>query len=67
MSPCEFEQEGYCCLQAEYPEIKEPCPKMGKNRKCLAKEKDLVEVCEFCLKPNCYGECLIEESGEVKS
>lgn len=60
MSGCELEQEGYCTHECEYGTIKKgDCSKEGPNGECLAKPEDMVDVCEFCLKPDCHNEeCL---------
>lgn len=57
MRGCDFEHEGFCILQDEYPEM-ERCPKAkGGLRICIAKESDLIELCPDCEKPTSECEC----------
>jgi len=57
MRPCEFNQEDFCMLQEEYPDLAK-CPlAKGKLDKCTAKESDLIELCPDCEKPTSECDC----------
>lgn len=64
MTGCEFNQEGFCVVVDEFPEMKDaPCP-FNKDGKCTAKDSDLTYVCPDCYRENCEencGVCSIDE------
>jgi hypothetical protein len=51
MSECEFNQEGFCILQCEYPKAKKCKYAKGDIQECTATDDDLVEICSDCDKP----------------
>lgn len=51
MSGCDFNQEGFCTLQCEYPDVEKCGKAKGKLQNCTAKEEDLTEFCEDCGEP----------------
>ena len=57
MSPCEFNQEGFCILQAEYSDVEKCSSAKGKLQKCTAKESDLIELCSDCEEPTSQCGC----------
>jgi hypothetical protein len=71
MTPCVYEQEGFCILQDE--KLNAPkCPKAkGKLQECTAKESDLIELCPECEKPTSECDCgtcwvlVTDDSGHI--
>ena len=48
---CEFNHEGFCMLQNEYPDIDRCDFAEGDLQVCRAKDSDLLEICPDCDKP----------------
>lgn len=45
---CEFNQEGFCILQCLYPELSRCRFAKGDIQECVAKDSDLIEICDDC-------------------
>lgn len=57
MSPCDYNQEGFCILREEYPEVEKCSSAKGKLQRCTAKESDLIELCSDCGEPISQCDC----------
>lgn len=57
MSECQFNHEGFCILEDEYPNVSKCSYAKGRLRKCTAKPSDLIELCPDCEKPTNECDC----------
>jgi len=57
MSSCDYNQEGFCILQNEYPDIEKCSSAKGKLQRCTAKESELIELCSDCGEPTSECDC----------
>jgi predicted amidophosphoribosyltransferase len=54
---CEFNQEGFCILQCLYPELSRCRFAKDDMQECVAKESDLIEICDDCNEPMDEYDC----------
>lgn len=69
-SGCMFELEDMCVWENEEYGVSIPphsCPHEGPDGRCTALPHELEELCEFCLKPACEGECLLKTVSSEQS
>lgn len=55
MRKCNFDQEGFCVLQVENPNIPKCSYVEDKQQRCKAKSSDLIDLCPNCVNP--ISEC----------